>query len=281
MTEPTIRPRMFPATFQVGLLLAGAVALRLAWRAYTHYIYEDAFITFRYAQNLAAGQGFVYNTHEQIYGTTTPLFALLLAVWLKIFPTHLILGANIFGLLSAVGALALTWVLCGRLGLTNSRRFVALTVLALSDKLWERDMGGMETPLVLCLMMATYYATVRRWPVWAGVAAGLLLWVRIDTVVWLMVVLAIAGYSNRHLLTTLSATAGLVYAPWLAFALLYFGSAIPHTLTAKWIAYVAAGNPPAAFSRSPANNPKRAEPLPVSEAATAPDPRSFFNPFLE
>lgn len=64
---------------QLTILLAVAVALRVAWGSYTHYIYEDAYITFRYARNLANGNGFVYNVSERIYGTTTPLFTLLLA----------------------------------------------------------------------------------------------------------------------------------------------------------------------------------------------------------
>ena len=45
-------------------------------------IYDDAFITFRYARNLAEGLGLVYNPGaewEPVLGTTTPLFALLLA----------------------------------------------------------------------------------------------------------------------------------------------------------------------------------------------------------
>ena len=40
---------------------------------------DDAFITMRYAANLAAGKGFVYNAGQRVLGTTSPLFALLLA----------------------------------------------------------------------------------------------------------------------------------------------------------------------------------------------------------
>jgi arabinofuranosyltransferase len=39
---------------------------------------DDAFITYRYARNLAAGHGFVYNLGERVLGTTTPFFTLLL-----------------------------------------------------------------------------------------------------------------------------------------------------------------------------------------------------------
>ena len=40
---------------------------------------DDAFITFRYARNLLNGAGFVYNPGEQVLGTTTPLYTLLMA----------------------------------------------------------------------------------------------------------------------------------------------------------------------------------------------------------
>src|SRR3989337_1683613 len=40
---------------------------------------DDAYITFRYAQNLIAGEGLVYNPGEAVLGTTTPVYAVLLA----------------------------------------------------------------------------------------------------------------------------------------------------------------------------------------------------------
>src|SRR4030067_3215000 len=40
---------------------------------------DDAYITFRYARNLLAGNGFVFNPGERVLGTTTPLFTLVLS----------------------------------------------------------------------------------------------------------------------------------------------------------------------------------------------------------
>ena len=54
------------------LLIALAIFARLLPGART---IDDAFITFRYAQNLLSGQGLVFNPREQVLGTTTPLFA--------------------------------------------------------------------------------------------------------------------------------------------------------------------------------------------------------------
>ncbi len=40
---------------------------------------DDAFITYRYAQNLLASNGFTYNVGERVLVTTTPLYTLLIA----------------------------------------------------------------------------------------------------------------------------------------------------------------------------------------------------------
>jgi hypothetical protein len=65
--------KFFKPQFLIPLL---AIALRLIPGART---VDDAFITFRYAQNLIAGNGLVYNPGEWVLGTTTPLYAVLLA----------------------------------------------------------------------------------------------------------------------------------------------------------------------------------------------------------
>jgi hypothetical protein len=57
-------------------LCASLVAARLMALA-CFSVFDDAFITFRYARNLATGHGFVYNAGDWVLGTTAPLFALL------------------------------------------------------------------------------------------------------------------------------------------------------------------------------------------------------------
>ena len=41
---------------------------------------DDSYITFRYARNILAGEGFVYNPGEAVLGTTTPLYTLIMVV---------------------------------------------------------------------------------------------------------------------------------------------------------------------------------------------------------
>ena len=225
-------------------MIAGGLAARLAWFAATRFTFEDAFITFQFAKRLAGGEGFVYNPGEPIYGTTTPLFTLLLAGWLKLFPGHPVAGATLLDLAASAGALVLTWAALTRLGVTPRARLCAIGALAICDKLWLHDTGGMETPLLLCLMAASGYACLRGWPVRAGITGGLLLWTRLDTVTWLAALFAAAIWTTRRVPWRAIVSAAATYAPWLVFAVATFNSPIPHTIIAKWFSYSAFHPPP-------------------------------------
>ena len=69
------------AADRVALAIVAAVggSVWLWFALSTRIALEDAFITFRYARNIAQGLGFVYNPGERVLGTTTPLQTLLLA----------------------------------------------------------------------------------------------------------------------------------------------------------------------------------------------------------
>ena len=70
------RPHSSSQNWLPALLVIVALAARLIPGPRT---IDDAFITFRYARNLLAGNGFVYNPGERVLGTTTPLYTLLMA----------------------------------------------------------------------------------------------------------------------------------------------------------------------------------------------------------
>src|SRR2546427_11263191 len=62
---------------RLALILPAVVALLARVLTGPHPI-DDAYITFRYARNLAEGLGLVYNPGEWVLGTTAPLWAMLL-----------------------------------------------------------------------------------------------------------------------------------------------------------------------------------------------------------
>lgn len=74
-----------PGKEQTALLSVGSalvvlviVVPRLAG-LYAMNVFDDAFITFQHSENLATGDGMVFNRGERVLGTTAPLFAIFLA----------------------------------------------------------------------------------------------------------------------------------------------------------------------------------------------------------
>jgi hypothetical protein len=229
----------------LGAILAVALLLRLAWLLFTNFTAEDAFITFRFAQQISLGNGFAYNPGAPIYGTTTPLFTLLLAAWSCLFsPSSLIFGARLLDLLASLASLFILSVLLARWGLPHWGRWLALGFFIVSSKVLLMDMRGMEMPLVIALMLAAWYAADADRPIVAGLLCGLLLWTRIDLLLWPIALSAVEFLRRKRNAIGLLAACFAVYLPWILFSLVYFGSAIPYTIIAKWYAFGMHGLPP-------------------------------------
>jgi hypothetical protein len=220
-----------------ALVLLSALVVRLIWLALTEHTAEDAFITFRFAGQLSQGLGFTYNVGERVYGTTTPLFTLLLAAWQLVTRGDIALGAHILGLAASMGSLVLLDAVLLREGLPAGARLLVLAVLALSSKVLILDLQGMEMPLVILLMMASWLAITAGRPGLAGLLAGCLLWTRVDLALWPVALAFAERRPSFKRAATLVGIAALTYLPWVVFASLYFGSPIPHTITAKQVAH--------------------------------------------
>jgi len=72
------------------ILLTGMIRLLIGPR-----IIDDAFITFRYAQNIAESQGFVYNLGERVMDTTTLFFTLMLTTFYLVFNNLTVIALTI------------------------------------------------------------------------------------------------------------------------------------------------------------------------------------------
>jgi hypothetical protein len=212
----------------------------LLYLALAHRVYDDPFITYRYAENLRSGLGFVYNPGEQILSTTTPLFAMLLALLGIFWPGTLPQLANIIGTLSV----ALGGLLLWDLGKTWKVPPVAWSSLLLypTFPLLLNTLGS-ETPLFLALVLGTFALYARKHYNWAVLLVALAVLTRSDSV---LVATILAGHylwQNRAQLWErtfwrqqpwlwIGVAAGLLLA-WHAFAWLYFGAPLPVTLAAK------------------------------------------------
>lgn len=228
-------------------LIAAAILLRILFAVYSGYAQEDAFITFRFARNLADGLGFAYNPHEPIYGSTTPLLTLMLALWLRLARDPL-LGARLIGLISAALYLFFSARSVEALGGSRVQALFAIGLLALNTRLMRQDISGMEMPIVLALMASSLDMTLRRRYTAAAVLCGLCLWTRLDTLPWVALLLVYTWFNDRVASLRMALIATATYLPWLLYAEVIFGSPIPHTIYAKWVAYPHSPNIPADLS---------------------------------
>ena len=134
----------------VGLLLPLCL---LAWNMWVVRLYtvDDAYISFRYARNLAAGHGLVYNVGEAIEGYTnfslTIALAAGMAVGIDPHPLSKALGAA-----AALGTLVVVYCIAGRLQPRKALPCVATWLLAGSAPFAHWAVFGLETTIFAFLV---------------------------------------------------------------------------------------------------------------------------------
>ncbi len=233
-----------------GLYLALVTAL-LYW-LYAGWGYDDPFITYRYARNLAAGLGPVYNPGERVLSTTSPLLALLLAL-----PAAL--GADLPRLAVLIGAAGLAagglclWAL-GRAWKAPASGWAGL-LLYPTFALLPTTLGS-ETPLYLAFCLGAFACYAHRRLAPAAACAALAVLARPDGA--LVPALLAAYYLGSTALELVRENGGemrgwrqalpglwkaipwraagvflALTLPWFLFAWAYYGSPVPVTLGAK------------------------------------------------
>jgi hypothetical protein len=222
-------PRKLTA-LDVGMLL-GAVAVCRALAIGACPIYDDAFITFRYAQNLAHGAGLVFNpgaAWEPVLGTTTPGFAVLLAFFAKLglAPDR---AARAFGIACDVAS---AWLLCRLLDRRVVAASIAVALFAAAPEIARIAVGGMEMPLLVLLALTATSAIGGGRFALSGMLAALACTVRPEAVLFAGALAAFHVRSLRQLARFAAplVVVGALYAGALTYV---YGSPIPQSVRAK------------------------------------------------
>lgn len=201
--------------------------------------FDDAYITFRYARNLVENAGFVYNTDQHVLGTTTPLYTLLLAGF------GLLTGADFIPQISfwlANVADSASVVIFYRLAkYVFQHKYVS--ILAASIFLFHPlrlnvTAGGMETSIFILFifMMYYHYFQGRRFgkiALWAAMA----LLTRPDAFLAFLPLFVFWLYKEPLTAVKAACLTFILCLPWIVWAVFYFGSPLPHSLTAKHSTY--------------------------------------------
>ncbi len=226
-------PQRMPSPRQWAWLLTATVAALLAvWMR--GWGYDDLYITYRYAANIAQGVGFVYNPGEYVLSTTTPLYALVLAFFR-------IAGADLPTVSLLIGAVSLAmggWP-CGIWASVGDRRWpLGRGCCSIpSSRLLATTLGS-EQPFTLALVLWGIVAYAGRRYAAAAVLLALAVLSRADSGVMVLILaahylLVRGGREEEGFPWSGVAAGGTILLLWFGFAWVYFGSPLPATLAAK------------------------------------------------
>ncbi|HZW03980.1 MAG TPA: glycosyltransferase family 39 protein [Anaerolineaceae bacterium] len=237
-------------TGRVELLAAAAVVLAfVAHAVYLNVPAEDAFITFRFAKNLAAGHGIVWNVGEApVEGYTNFLWLLISAAVLKL-DLDVARVTQALGVLFSLAALGVTFQFARQV-FELPRRFalLAAAMLAVSGPFATWAASSMETNLFALLVLAgcfLFARWVRRgaWRDLIGAQLALLLatltrpegFLVFGVLAALGLLLAPGQPGNRPVWRFLGALAvfAVPFALYFAWRYQYFGYLLPNTFYAK------------------------------------------------
>ncbi len=236
---------------EATLYVLAAIA---AWSV--RFVQDDAFITYRYARNLARGEGLVFNPGERVEGYTNFLWTVLHALpeWAG-WSTPVF--SQLVGIALMVATVAVTLRLARRVFGSEAFAFLVVLVLLANMTFLTYATGGLETMQQALLVVAVAAlllpapdtgrgaAVARR--VGAGVCAGLAVLTRMDSAVLVGTLIVVAlvvewRRSTRPERRTLDLVrsaaliggpAALIVVPWLIWKLAYYGNLLPNTFYAK------------------------------------------------
>ncbi len=238
------------STILLSLVLLGLMLLAF----FNRFIQDDAFISFRYAQNLVQQGELTWNPGEtdRVEGYTNFLWTLLMAV------PHL-LGINpvtfsmALGLLCAFGSFITFWHLSAYILKDFNYRLLALVLLGTNYTFSAYATGGLETQLQALLILLGTLITLRltldgktaspRSLAALSILAALALLTRLDSALPFAVLYAAIGLHLLMLKLPPRKTVGniliavlpaaLILGVWFAWKLSYYGDLLPNTFYAK------------------------------------------------
>ena len=211
---------------------------------------DDPFITLRYARNLLAGLGPVFNPGEHVEGFTSPLHLLLMALLLKIAPSvGALFKAKVLSLLFAFVLLRQVRSLASAFGLSPGQGVLAQCLIALNINFAIPAVNGLETTLYAVLLgAAVYFFLIESQAEAGGLWPRSALWLfaallaRPDTLLSFGALLCVHFwrlYRGETTLRSVIAWAAVFLVPLAALTLArlwYFGEPLPNTYYAKHVA---------------------------------------------
>ena len=224
-----------PLHLELKLLLIAAVLLLLGLQivGFHGLRHDDAYITYRYGQNIAQGNWFVFNVGDRLLGTTAPGHAALAAAAYGITDKeHLPTFMSILGCIGwTAQVVALFFLLRPGLGTWPSFLVgLGVGVGAAQSGNWV----ALETNLAAALTLWAMVAAARsRWLA-AGLVCAFAGLMRPDAYVAAVLLGVFCLLRHRTQVKRFLIAFVVASLPWLVFSTIYFGTPLPRSAGAKF-----------------------------------------------
>ena len=238
---PSTRTGKAKRFLNLALLAAAIMAFSFQALAY-RYVSDDAYISFRYAQNWSRGFGPVYNVGEKVEGYTNFLWVAVLT-GLHALGADIVLSAQVLGITFGVAVILLTYRFSLRWHSSDSLWAVlAACMLALNVSFAAWATGGLETHLFASLVLLAAFLELEerdkpsRFPC-SALVWGLAMMTRPDALVFVALSGLCRLWRRRGRITRQDLLWGLtlilVYVPYYVWRFIYYGYPLPNTFYAK------------------------------------------------
>ncbi|MFT4539737.1 MAG: hypothetical protein ACI835_002185 [Planctomycetota bacterium] len=219
-----------PSAIEWMLLALLLLLTRVVVSKFIH-IYDDAFITFRYAHHFAEGLGMVFNpgaSWEPVLGTTTPGYTFLLGS-MEMLGIDALTASTWINRLCDVGSGLLLVFFCGA---GRVRALIVGIGWALMPEIARVSVGCMEAPVLLLLTLGAFACLRAKCIGWTGLLAACACTVRPEAVLLVGVIMLELRRSRRDLMRFLLPVAliGIAYS---ALLIAFYGDPIPNSVRSK------------------------------------------------
>jgi len=230
-------PQLHHLTTYVAL---GCAALFICLVAlHFEYTPDDAYIYFQYAKKIAQGKGFSFNGSTPSYGTTGPLWALLIAGGTKLGFTPYA-AAKSLDFIFAFLSIAAMQLLALEILRNKSYAFLAAALFSVDAWFIRWSGSGMESSFAVLLAIAAVWLFLRRHWILSAIAFACLTLTRPEgsilfAIMYLRMLLSERSKNERTMsdrLVPLCCYAAVV-SSWLIFSYFHFGKILPNTYYGK------------------------------------------------
>lgn len=213
-----------------------SIILILFFCGYYYFRPDDTYIFYKYAKNIAEGNGYVFNLGDKINATTSPLYTLILALVYLVLNPLLNIDPAIIGNLISLLAIVSVLNTIKKL-LVDDIQFYFFALIFFSMPILKFGFG-METYLNLSMILLSIYYYIKNKLFVSSIFIGLSVLARFDSALFAATIL-LHYLITKKKFPQINALIGflIITLPWFIFSKIYFGIFLPTTIAAKLSQY--------------------------------------------